>query len=180
MKNLIYLIALLILISCENHKSNNVDNHDVNKQKANKNVELLIPDEINNKIDKTVVFAIANIGLWDGDYIGNTLYVLYKNKKVKRISNNKLPENGSLFCTELQNYFDVDSIKYNTFINYLLNLSDTINTFEYKMPEDLDVSGGSMNYVYINVEKPGFWISFEPESSVLLSKIETSFDNQFK
>ena len=36
-----------------------------------------------------------------------------------------------------------------------------------------------IHYVYINAKDSGFWISFEPESSDLLMKIEKEFDKLF-
>lgn len=183
----ICLLLLSILVSCGN-TSNEEANHqdtinqkvaDPDQEKPNKTVELLIPEEINIKINQTVVFAFADIGTWDGDYIGNTLYVLYETGNIKRISNMELPELGKLFCTELIDYHKADSLKYDAFFNYLLNLTDLRYNNEFTTPDDLDVSGGSLYYVYINVEEPGFWISFEPESSNLIPKIQEEFDKLF-
>lgn len=180
MKNLIYLFTFLILISCEEStKETNTHQDTIRQEKPNETVELIIPEEIKNKVDNTVVFAITNIGTWDGDYIGNTLYVLYESRNIKHISNMELPELGKLFCTELIDYHKADSIEYNVFFNYLNNLTDLRYNNEFKTPDTLDVSGGSLYYIYINVEEPGFWISFEPESSGLIENIEKEFDNLF-
>ncbi len=123
-----------------------------------------IPEELKTKIDSNIVFAIAEIGLWEGDYSGNTLYVLYKDRSIKRIQNESLPADRALYDSELSQFFITDISKYHKFVRYLHQLSgQNINSYN-KTPSNLKVSGGVIHYFYIRGEEKERWIVFEPES----------------
>src|SRR6056297_1440958 len=105
MKQIVFVFVFLASTSCI-HSNNKGEILNAAKMKTEKaKNKFTIPEEIRENIDSSIVFAIAEIGTWEGDYIGNSLLVLTKDKKVKRIKNNKLPEKGYLFCSGLSDFY---------------------------------------------------------------------------
>jgi len=179
MRQIHLILIFLINISCSQNNSKGEIHKETTMTQENKTVNINIPEEIINYIDTSVVFAIAEIGTWEGDFLGNSMHILYQDQKIKRILNDKLPEKNELFSNELTDFYTVNSTKYMDFINYLVNLSNDTTNKEYKTPDDLDVSGGTINFIYIKNNDSGIWLHFEPESTDLIVKIKEEFSKLF-
>lgn len=139
-----------------------------------------VPEQINKYATDSVNFILAEVALWEGDYLNNSIHLLSDNGEVKRIKNTSLPEGNNLFDSDMQDFFQVENVKHQEFKKYLKQLLSKDVDDTYTTPENLKVSGGTNVYVYVHMGQEEKWICFEPESSDLLKEIRARFAQMFE
>ena len=144
-------------------------------------IEHLIPEEIKKYIDSTTIFLFAEISRNGFEPLANHLYMLNNKQVFTRISNKTNPENDLLFSSDIDLYqTEVKSEKYEPFLQYIDSICTPGLKVEYKTPDNLQVNGGAITYVYIKSKQATKWLYFEPESASFFKQLEKELNKIFE
>jgi len=177
MKNNLILITAFIVFSCQSKSTNLATNTNDSLHMDNSAVQL-VPHEILDIIDSTVVFAIVSTGTWKGDYLSNKIMMVDNKGSFFRLENISLPGDNKYFNASPKKYHVFTKAGVQKLNNYLEFLLSADVKVKYRTPENIKISGGMNHYVYVNYKGTKRWIFFEP-GAALIDDIKKKLDSLF-